>query len=135
MYFFLKWKFFHFQKKVLDQVHFKKNYNDWISQQIWDARFWWIVTWDARFFDFVSKKFEMHVFLINCYLRSTDFWFCPFPLIFLHLNNGVKVFLKEHYNFRSSIFSNNFLRNICIIFIMWKSACKKRRIRNTPEIR
>ena len=31
------WCFFHFQKKlqVLDQVHFKKIYNDWISQHLY----------------------------------------------------------------------------------------------------
>ena len=37
LYFFWKWKFFHFPKKlqVLDQVHFKKIYNDWISQHLY----------------------------------------------------------------------------------------------------
>ena len=44
--------------------------------------------------------------------------------LFLHLNNGVKGFLKEHYNFHSSIFSKYFLGNICIIIIT-QSSCEK----------
>ena len=50
--------------------------------------------------------------------------FAVYLSLFLHLNNGVKGFLKEHYNFHSSIFSKYFLGNICIIIIT-QSSCEK----------
>ena len=67
-------------------------------------------------------------FLINCYLRCRDVWFCPFGYLslFLHLHNGVKFFLKEHLIFMPQyIFFKHFQETFASLLSCEKVQAKK----------
>ena len=98
----------------------------WIgSKFFWDTRFWWILLEMHEFLTFFPKHFWDARFFINCYLRCTNFWFCPIAYLslFLYLHNGVKAFWRS-----IIIFKRFSLKNIYINIITklsWKKVHAK----------